>query len=185
MDQFYQELADKVKDAVEKDMRKVLDEVGSEKIYAVALVTDSDCVTLFLAVNTLEYLRENGGLESEGRWLPDEWGYSDGDDSELAKLSELLYEHDETLSSEDDDDEKLEERWQMFFEAVISALRQLKEDNVFGENSEEITCFVSVSDDDRAEEVENHSAEQLNAPELVEVFLKRNIEGEYDSDIGI
>ena len=32
-----------------------------------ALVTDSDCVTLFLAVNTLEYLKDNGGLESEDR----------------------------------------------------------------------------------------------------------------------
>ncbi|GFH91290.1 hypothetical protein IMSAGC002_02542 [Lachnospiraceae bacterium] len=37
------------------------------KRYMPALVTDSDCVTLFLAVNTLEYLKDNGGLESEDR----------------------------------------------------------------------------------------------------------------------
>lgn len=173
MDQFYQDLAGKIKEAAEKDIRKVVDKVGSEKIYAAALVTDSDCITLFLAVNTLEYLEENGGLESEDRWLPDEWGYSDEEDSALAKLSVLLYEHDETVSSEDVTEEEQEENWRLFFEAVVSALGQLKEENVFGERSEDVTCFVSVSDDDRAENVENWSAKQLNTEELAAAFLNR------------
>ena len=86
MDQFYKDLVEKIRYAAEKDIQKIMGETGGEKIYAAALVTDSDCVTLFLAVNTLEYLKDNGGLESEDRWLPDEWGYSDENDSELSKL---------------------------------------------------------------------------------------------------
>lgn len=176
MDQFYQDLPDKIREAVEKDIQDILKEVGDETIYTAALVTDSDCVTLFLAVNTLEFLEENGGLDSENRWLPDEWGYSDGDDSALAKLSEVLFEHDEAVEGEtdgDDADEKREENQQLFFEAATFALEQLKKSKVFEKHSDEVTFFVSISDDERAEEVENQSAKQLNTPELAKVFLKR------------
>ena len=37
-------------------MEKVRQETGKEHIYRAALVTDSDCITLFLAVNTEEAL---------------------------------------------------------------------------------------------------------------------------------
>ena len=67
MDQFYKDLVEKIRYAAEKDIQKIMGETGGEKIYVAALVTDSDCVTLFLAVNTLEYLKDNGGLESEDR----------------------------------------------------------------------------------------------------------------------
>ncbi len=69
--------------------------------------------------------------------VPDVWRYSDGSDSALTKFSELLFEHDKAISSE------------------------------------EVTCFVSVSDDDQADEVENWSAEQLNTPELASAFMNR------------
>lgn len=173
MEQFYQDLTTKIKDAVKTDMKKILEEVGNEKIYVTALVTDSDCITLFLAVNTYEYLNENGGLESEEKWLPDEWGYSDGKDSALTKLSELLYEHDKSLSYEADKDEQLEKYYKQFFEAAISALEQLKTENIFGKESEEVICFVSISDDDQAEDIENMSAKRLNNPELISEFLNR------------
>ncbi len=176
MDQFYKDLPDRIREAVEKDMQDILKETGDETIYTAALVTDSDCVTLFLAVNTLEFLEENGGPESENRWLPDEWGYSDGDNSALAKLSELLFAHDEAMESESDEDgadEKQEDNCRLFFDAVTSALSQLKSAGIFGKQSDKVTCFVSISDDDRAEEVENQSAKQLNTPGLAKEFLNR------------
>jgi len=173
VDQFYKDLVEKIRDAAEKDIQKIMGETGGEKIYAAALVTDSDCVTLFLAVNTLEYLKDNGGLESEDRWLPDEWGYSDENDSELSKLSRLLFEHDRAISSDGYTDEEWEQNRRQFFEAAVAAFVRLKAENVFGERTKEVTCFVSISDDDRAEDVENWSAQLLNTPELASAFVDR------------
>ena len=160
---FYQGLAERIREAVEKDLREVLDQVGEEQIYTAALVSDRDCVTLFLAVNTVEYLNENDGPDSESKWIPDEWGYSDGHHSALVKLSRLLWEHHDELPSES-----------YFFNAVISAMKQLKDAKAFGDCSEEITCFVSISDDEEAGHMEDLSAKQLNSAELVAAFLKRD-----------
>ena len=173
MDQFYKDLVGKIRDAAEKDIQKIMAKTGSEKIYAAALVTDSDCVTLFLAVNTLEYLKDNGGFESEDRWIPDEWGYSDESGSELSKLSRLLFEHDRAISSDGYTDEEWEQNRRQFFEAAVAAFVRLKVENVFGERTKEVTCFVSISDDDQAEELENWSAQLLNTPELATVFVNR------------
>ena len=173
MEAFYQKLTKQIVEAVTAEMGKILQETGEEQIYTAALVTDSDCITLFLAVNTLEYLETNSGLESEDKWLPDEWGYSDDPGGPLEKISRSLYEYDEALGGGDNVDEKREAHHRMFFEAVISALEQLKEQKAFGENTENVTCFFSMSDDERAEELENRSAERLNPPDLFEAFLKR------------
>ena len=45
-----------IEKAVRHAMEKVRQEAGKEHIYRAALVTDSDCITLFLAVNTEEAL---------------------------------------------------------------------------------------------------------------------------------
>ena len=144
-------------------MQKIIALVGNEHIYTVAMVTDSDCVSLFMAVNTIEYLDKNGGPDSENKWIPDEWGYSDGDNSALANLSTLLWEHSETLPDK-----------AFFFDAVISAMKQLKEAGAFGEHSEAITFFVSISDDDETENMEDFSAKQLNTTQLTAAFLNRD-----------
>ena len=41
MDQFYKDLVEKIRDAAEKDIQKIIGETGGEKIYVAALVTDS------------------------------------------------------------------------------------------------------------------------------------------------
>lgn len=188
---FFKNLEHNIEQAVKKDMKKILKETGNEKIYAVALVTDSDCITLYLAVNTYEFMEKHDkeylidmdlseediknlkeGSASLTQWLPDEWGYSDDDNSELAKISELLYENSE---SDEYDDEEYEENQKLFFETVTSAFKHLIEEKVFGEYSEKITYFISMSDDDRAEAIENNSAKLLNSPNIYETFLNRYI----------
>ena len=95
--------------------------IGKEHIYSAALVTDSDCITLFLAVNTEEALarrdesdrtpeylaelrkywpeelvsRVADGSFSLNRYIPDERGYSDGTDSELNQVSRQLYDQED------------------------------------------------------------------------------------------
>ena len=56
MEQFFLGLQTDIKKAVRREMEKIRKEMGKERIYGAALVTDSDCVTLFLAVNTEEAL---------------------------------------------------------------------------------------------------------------------------------
>ena len=191
MNTFYKELDNKIQQAVKVEMQNIQRKIGKERIYAVALVTDSDCVTLFLAVNTYEYLQKRDkkyakeldlseedlknvkeGSVSLTQWILDEWGYSDGKNSQLNMISELLFEHDE---SEEYDEESYEENQRLFFETATSAMNHLIAEKVFGEYSEEITFFISMSDDERTEEIENYSAKLLNSADIYENFYHRNI----------
>ena len=161
---FWQEVTEKIRDAVATDLRDILCRIDDERIYTVALVTDRYCCSLFLAVNTLEYLEsEDEEPEDEIKWHPDEWGYSDGHGSELVKLSKSLWENHNTLPGED-----------FFFNAMISAMNQVKDSGIFGERTQEITFFISISDDEDAENLEDSSAMMLNSPELTAIFLNRN-----------
>lgn len=162
IDPFYLSLTKKIIDATTKDMQEILSQVGDEHIYAAALVTDSNCVTLFLAVNTIEYLAANDDPDSETQWMPDEWGYSDADNSQLSKLSKSLWQHYSNLPGE-----------KFFIDAVISAMKQLRDTGAFGKHTDRITCFVSMSDDDNAESIENESAIRINPPSLAATFLDR------------
>ena len=56
MEQFFVDLQPAIEKAVRHAMEKLRQEIGKEHIYSAALVTDSDCITLFLAVNTEEAL---------------------------------------------------------------------------------------------------------------------------------
>ncbi len=178
MEQFFKKIGTKIEAAVKKEMRKISKKIGDEKIYAAALVTDSDCTTLYLALNTCEYLKkrdEQDALRSdlpEGcaerirdgsgsltKWLTDEWGYSDGTESELNKISDLLYEYDEDLDS---DDEIRAEYGRLFFETVTQAFRNLIQSKAFGADTDEITYFISMSDDERTPAIEDYSAKLLN-----------------------
>lgn len=160
---FYQELAETVRNAVIKDLSDILNQTADESIYAVALVTDSNCCSLFLAVNTVEYLNNETDEPEECKWHPDEWGYSDGHGSELVKLSALLWENYCNFPGE-----------AFFFNALISAMKQLKESGFLREHADEITFFVSISDDENAGNLEDLSAKQLNSPVLASTFLNRS-----------
>ena len=47
MEQFFVDLQPAIEKAVRHAMEKLRQEIGKEHIYSAALVTDSDCVTLF------------------------------------------------------------------------------------------------------------------------------------------
>lgn len=185
---FFEDLSKRIVTAVKKDMERIIKEVGEEKIYSVALVTDSDCITLYLALNTYEYMKKRdeqyvkilkgkiaeekiasvkNGTSSFTKWIPDEWGYSDGNNSELNKISKLLYEKEEKNSGE------YEKNIDLFFEAVTTAFKQLIEEKTFGKDCEEITYFISMSDDERTSDIEDYSAKLLNSENVCKTFLKR------------
>ena len=195
MEQFFVDLQPAIEKAVRHAMEKLRREIGKEHIYSAALVTDSDCITLFLAVNTEEALARRDeedrtperlaelreywpeelvdqvadGSFSLNRYLPDEWGYSDGTDSELNQISQQLYDQEATLSNMDDDayDEIQEQFQEQFLETVALAFETLRAEGIF---ASETLCFISMSDDDRTPDIEDGSAQRLNTPEQYEQF---------------
>lgn len=184
-----------IEKAVRHAMEKIRQEIGKEHIYSAALVTDSDCITLFLAVNTEETLAKRDekdraperlaefrkywpdelvdqvadGSFSLNRYVPDEWGYSDETDSELNQVSQQLCNQEETLSDADGDTyDEIHERFQeLLLETATCAFERLRAEGVFGP---EVVCFISMSDDDRTPEIEDVSAQRLNTPEQYEQF---------------
>ena len=188
MELFFENIKNEIEKAVKKDVRKIFNEVGEERIYAIALVTDSDCVSLYLAVNTYENMKKRDeeyikllqedlseeyikkvkeGSCSITKWNPAEWGYSDGRNSNLVEVSKLLYSEEETNS------EEYEKHIDLFFEAVTSAFKKLIDLKIFGKNLEDVTFFISISDDERAYEIENFSAQLLNSENVYKEFLER------------
>lgn len=188
MNNFFEELNQKIQVAIKKDANKIWKEISGEKVYAVALVTDSDCITLYMAVNTYEYMKEKDakyikmfegrvseekinrvkeGTDSFTKWIPAEWGYSDGKNSELSKISQELYEKEEANA------EEYAKYKPMFFEAITSAFEKLIGEKIFGTNSEELTYFISMSDGEGIYEIENYSAKILNSEKNYEQFINR------------
>ena len=195
MEQFFVDLQPAIEKAVRHAMEKIRREIGKEHIYSAALVTDSDCITLFLAVNTEEALARRDekdrtperlakfreywpeelvdqvadGSFSLNRYLPDEWGYSDGTDSELNQISQQLYDQEATLSNMDDDayDEIQEQFQEQFLETVALAFETLRAEGIF---APETLCLISMSDDDRTPDIEDGSVQRLNTPEQYEQF---------------
>ena len=195
MEQFFLDLKPAIEEAVRHAMEKIRREIGQEHIYSAALVTDSDCITLFLAVNTEEALAKRDkedqtperlaelrnywaeelvnqvadGSFSLSRYVPDEWSYSDGTDSVLNQISNQLYDQEEKLSDADDDtyDEVHEQFQEQLLETAALAFETLRAEGVFGS---EVICFLSMSDDDRTPEIEDESARRLNTPEQYERF---------------
>lgn len=193
MEKFFNKIGKKIYKAIKKDTKRVLKEMEGEELYSVALVTDSDCITLFMALNTYEYLETadeeylemlgedlseedirqiEEGLVCLTKWLPDEWGYSDGENSELNKISQLLYKKEEA------NPEEYAKYKSLFFDTVTSAFKKVIEEKTFGENSEKVTYFISASDGDEIYEIENHSAKILNSEKIYEQFLSRKEHGE-------
>lgn len=189
MEVFFEQVGNKIEKAVKEEIQKILRDIGEEKVYAIALVTDCDCISLYLAVNTYEYMKKRDekyiemmqgkipqekiervkeGVESFTKWIPDEWGYSDEKGSELAKISELLFQ------KEASNPEEYARYKEFFIKTVVSAFKQVIEKKCFDNISEEAIYFVSVSDGDKIQEVEDYSAKLLNTEEVYKNFLERN-----------
>lgn len=187
MKTFFKNMKIKIEMAIMEDIKKIIEEIGDDQIYAVALVTDSDCITLYMAVNTNEYMNKadeeyiemfqedlkqeeiakcKKRLISFTQWIPDEWGYSDGNNSELNKISKILYEKEKEI-------ENYTSYAGLFFETITSALKDTIEARCFGENSKEMTYFISISDDEKTTQIEKYSAKLLNTKSIYEKFINR------------
>lgn len=190
MEYFFKSIEPRMYQAIKNEAKYILQKIGREKMYAMALVTDEDCISLYLAANTFEFLRKKdlanltfmkpylsedeiegvqNGSYSLTKWIPAEWGYSGEQKGDLTEISRLLFEQGVNHAPAE-----YEKKKTLFFETVISMLKRVIAENLFGDPTNDITFFVTLSDGDGIYELENRSAQQLNSAEVYEQFLHRH-----------
>ena len=185
---FFADIENKVYEAIKKDLEEIVKMAGTEELYAMALVADEDCVSLYFAANTLEKAREKDlkyaemlkdrlseeeikavadGKKSFVKWIPDEWAYSVGNKSPFTAISDKLLKQEERNASEYAKSKAL------FFEGLTNALKKIAEENRMRNGFGDITYFITLCDGNGREEVEDYSAKLLNRQEQYERFMKR------------
>ncbi|WP_313712416.1 DUF4303 domain-containing protein [Pseudomonas sp.] len=147
----------------------------SEHFYAFALYTDSSAMTVALAANSIEALElklqeEDEEERDESRpyyqWATSEWKYEGWRGDLFKKASAELRE---SVSRND-----IAAFRKNLYSAMTNVLKELRQSDFFhGFVVKNPTLFVTVTDDDTAELVENDSAKLLNAPNDYADFIKR------------
>lgn len=180
MNRFFFEFEVQLLEAVRRDFQELVKLIKDEHLYAISLVTDSYFNSIYLAINTEEALlkqvskyEKDMNLKSQEftvylKWTPAEWLYGNSkiSDSKVKQISEMLQHKnfESTIEFE-----------VKFYEVVANVLKVLDEENFFSvsTNRDKLTLFMSMSDDDKAINIENYSAKLLNPEEISNQFAKR------------
>ncbi|UKD17086.1 DUF4303 domain-containing protein [Burkholderia aenigmatica] len=151
-----------------------------EHFYAFALYTDSGAMTVVPAANSDEGLKrvrermEIGDDEKapEFTWATGEWAYEAAEADSFNPLCEKLAD---TVLGPNIPEAKFGEFFRDLQRDMIEALRLLDQEGLFGTGAEreKITLFVTISDDNGAEALENESARILNPPAVFDRFINR------------
>jgi len=148
-----------------------------EKFYAFALFTDNDCYTISPTANTIEEYSKiisrknitNQKSMMGYKWYIGDWVLDGGDDGKFDEISDRLSSASQTASETD----SFLDFKEHVHSCMIEALSILDKEGFFGEIRGDIVLFISSSEYDESEEMENSSAKILNPPEIYERFLKR------------
>lgn len=198
MQEFFNELKKNIQEAVKLEYPKIEKKTGEEKIYAVAFETDSDCITLWLGVNTYEYLKKKDAeldaefgdkeaiIEELGRYMSIEeieeyrnappetskWYPEDWgySDGKNSAFDKICEQLYKKQESLKPGEESDYEA--MFFETVTAAFQELIKSGVFNDDTGEITYFITMSGDDRAPGIEEYSAKSLNHEKNYKIFVE-------------
>lgn len=169
------ELKDKICEAARKAFSDLRSVKGDEDFYAYALYTDSSVMTVVPAANSEQRLDEvlageddkSHGTYCYYKWAVSEWAYESWKAEAFKEISTYLRTSPERDS------------FPVFRETVINtmtaALNELRQEGLFGDkkDSEKIVLFISMTDDDSSEEIENNSAKALNSTAGYERFIHR------------
>ena len=178
-------LTDLIRDAARDAFADLRAAHPGEAFYAFALYTDDGLMTVMPAANSEQGFRRAAGDEDDPtelahyRWATGEWAY-EGEGAESAKFDavhDLLNEPAGLYDGDDDAeaDRQFRARGDQLIKCMIAALRQLDAEGCFGvgEEGRRVTVFVSISDSDAAQVIENKSADLLNPPEVAAAFAER------------
>ena len=153
----------------------LISEKSDEHFYAFALYTDGDAETILPSANSLEryeaILRDRGGqYAAVWKWGTAEWAYEAWNAKLFTGIYRDLDKHKKTLQ---ESEVVFASYKNSLHECMISALKRMDENGFFAKGREDITLFISSSDDDEAFDMENQSAKRLNPEQIYLPFLKR------------
>jgi hypothetical protein len=153
----------------------LISEKSDEHFYAFALYTDEYAETISPSANSIERyeakLRDRGGqYPAVYKWGTAEWAYEAWNVELFTGIYRDLEEHRETLP---ESEAGYAAYRNSVHECMISALKRMDENGFFANGRENITLFISSSDNDEAFDMENQSAKQLNPPQIFTAFLQR------------
>jgi hypothetical protein len=176
------ELERRVYEAVKYAFTELLGTHPKEHFYAFALYTDSSAMTICAAANSVQGLDEKLSQEEEEdrteetikyyKWASSEWAYESWGREGFKEICMLLRE-----SPERADIEKFRSK---IIDVMTAVLLRIKNEGFFkfSGSPRNPVLFVTVTDDDGAEALENQSAKILNGEKEFDEFLAR-----YDSII--
>lgn len=166
-------LSNDIYEATKKAFISLKASFPSEDFYAYALYTDSGAMTVVPAANSLQGLQcklnedSDPSLKPYYQWASAEWKYEAWKADEFVDICKTLRESPERVSFN---------AFQIdLFKSMTFALKRLSNEGFFGEGAEreKVTLFITISDDDCAEQVENESAKTLNPLNAARLFLAR------------
>jgi len=171
----WEEFTKDVVAAARQSFSELLAQHGDETFYAFVLYTDEDCWTIVPAANSLEqYQAKMARLKKHDpqnlayyKWASAEWAYEAYAAAPFNTICEQLSEASP----------KGKAAYATFkanvHAAMTDALKVLDREGFFGKHRDGAALFITSSDDDGAEAMEDNSAKLLNRPEIYEPFLKR------------
>ncbi|MCG8707913.1 DUF4303 domain-containing protein [Brenneria sp. 4F2] len=150
----------------------ILAENPDEHFYAFCLYTDSSAMAVSLAANSEEKLKSVLDADSDKskenqnyyRWATSEWAYEDFGADLFAELSAFLRKSPER------------EHFPVFKNRLIHSLAYALSSvvaEIFQNRHDAAVMFVSITDDDEAEDIENSSSEIINTEIAHNLFLTR------------
>lgn len=152
--------------AVVSSLAELKQKSNDAPLIAYALCTDDCVMTLFSVACTGEWL--DSKIDKEQFLLPTEWDLYTRE-GHFKPVYELLLEKErkrDTIEYED----KFEEIVQLTFNAIVLALKELRNEHIFSEN-----IYLSVQSTDPGEDILAMSAKainQLNSDNIVQEWAK-------------
>lgn len=151
---------------------------GEEVFYAFALYTDEDCWTVLPAANSLEQFQARVEAErttdpqqlAADRWSTAEWAYECFAAEPFDVICEQLRDHCGALPN---DPSEFSAFKAAVHEAMIAALKVLDDSGFFAKHRDSAVLFITSSDGEEAEALEDRSARLLNPPGIYEAFRRR------------
>jgi hypothetical protein len=176
----WNQLRNQIFDATRRAFTELLESHKSEHLYAFALYTDSSAMSVGPSANTVERYAEKVGRELEEdekternlayyKWSTSEWA------SEAA-CGEAFSLINKTLR-QDSERPDISTFKKSLLKVMTQALAQLVSEGFFERAStatgSACVVFVSITDDDDRENVENESSKTINSRPAHDQFLKR------------
>ena len=176
----WDQLKNQIYDASKQAFHELLDSRKSEQFYAFALYTDSAAMSVSPSANSVERYAEKVGRELEDdektgenlayyKWSTSEWAYEAAHGESFALINNVL--------RQDGARSDISAFKKNLLNVMTEALAQLMSEGFFeripAATGSACVVFVSITDNNDAESVENKSAEIINSRPAYDEFLKR------------